>query len=58
MEQPITAKSFLKWAGSKKKLLPELRNYWNPDRHQRYVEPFVGSAQLFFYPTTKVCNTK
>ena len=24
MEQPITAKSFLKWAGSKKKLLPEL----------------------------------
>lgn len=48
MEQPIAAKSFLKWAGSKKKLLPELRNYWNPDRHQRYVEPFVGSAQLFF----------
>ncbi len=58
MEHPISAKSFLKWAGSKKKLLPELRNYWKPGQHQRYIEPFVGSAQLFFtlQPQSAILN--
>jgi DNA adenine methylase len=42
-----TSKSFLRWAGSKKKLLPILTKYWRPS-FSRYVEPFVGSAQLFF----------
>ncbi|MEI6757554.1 MAG: Dam family site-specific DNA-(adenine-N6)-methyltransferase [Chlorobium sp.] len=40
-------KSFLRWAGSKKKLIPELRSYWN-EGLSRYVEPFMGSATLFF----------
>ena len=38
---------FLRWAGSKKKLLPKLTAYWN-DSFSRYVEPFMGSASLFF----------
>ena len=38
---------FLRWAGSKRRLLPVLRNYWT-SKHSRYLEPFVGSACLFF----------
>jgi DNA adenine methylase len=37
----------LRWAGSKRKLLPELVKYV-PDRFGRYIEPFTGSACLFF----------
>jgi len=39
--------SFLRWAGSKKKLLIELEGYL-PPKFKRYVEPFAGSACLFF----------
>lgn len=38
---------FLKWAGSKRKLIPELSRFWN-NSYNRYVEPFAGSACLFF----------
>jgi DNA adenine methylase len=38
---------FLRWAGSKRKLIPRLRTFWTKD-HKRYVEPFAGSACLFF----------
>lgn len=40
-------KPFLRWAGSKRQLVSSLVNYWT-NEHARYVEPFVGSAQLFF----------
>jgi len=39
---------FLRWAGSKRQLLPILARYWN-GKYDRYVEPFVGSACLFFH---------
>lgn len=39
--------SFLRWAGSKRKLLPKLTPYWGAG-FQRYLEPFVGSGVLFF----------
>ncbi len=39
--------SFLRWAGSKRQLLPILANIYEPAA-RRYVEPFVGSASLFF----------
>ena len=39
--------SFLRWAGSKKQILPELESLWG-QRFDRYVEPFAGSACLFF----------
>ena len=38
---------FLRWAGSKRRLLPTLQTFWTK-KHRRYVEPFAGSACLFF----------
>src|SRR5690349_17124516 len=38
---------FLRWAGSKRKLLPRLVPYWG-NGYDRYIEPFAGSAALFF----------
>ncbi|HEY4125110.1 MAG TPA: Dam family site-specific DNA-(adenine-N6)-methyltransferase, partial [Rhizomicrobium sp.] len=43
----LGAKPFLRWAGSKRKQLDRLQKYWR-DTHQGYVEPFAGSACLFF----------
>jgi DNA adenine methylase len=47
-------KAFLRWAGSKKQLLPVLSEYW--DGKGTYFEPFAGSSCLFFYlePTKAV----
>lgn len=42
-------RSFLRWAGSKRRILPELVSRWNEAQPVgRYVEPFMGSAGLFF----------
>ena len=38
---------FLKWAGGKRQLLPQLRRFV-PARFKQYFEPFVGSGALFF----------
>jgi DNA adenine methylase len=40
-------RSFIRWAGSKRLLLPTLRRY-RPRSFARYIEPFAGSARLFF----------
>jgi DNA adenine methylase len=37
----------LRWAGSKRRLLPVLQTFWT-QKHKRYIEPFAGSACLFF----------
>jgi DNA adenine methylase len=37
----------IRWAGSKRKLLPDLLKCV-PPRYARYIEPFCGSACLFF----------
>jgi DNA adenine methylase len=42
-----TCNPFLRWAGSKRKLLPLLLEL-APGKFDRYVEPFAGSACLFF----------
>lgn len=39
--------SLLRWAGSKRKLVPKLLPYWGGG-FNRYIEPFAGSAVLFF----------
>ncbi|MGH2361408.1 MAG: DNA adenine methylase [bacterium] len=39
---------FLRWAGSKRQHVPLLRQYWCAAQHKRYIEPFAGSAALFF----------
>jgi len=41
-------KSLLRWAGSKRQIVTALAKYW-PGRDSRYIEPFAGSACLFFY---------
>lgn len=43
----------IRWAGSKKKLLPVLSAYWRPT-DKKYIEAFSGSARLFFYLQPKV----
>jgi DNA adenine methylase len=44
----IPAQPFLKWAGGKKQLIPELTRYI-PRRYGKYIEPFVGGGAVFFY---------
>lgn len=41
------ARPFIKWAGGKTQLLPELRRRV-PSDFNRYIEPFVGGGALFF----------
>ena len=45
--EPVPATPFVKWAGGKTSLLPELLKHV-PDRLRRYHEPFVGGGALFF----------
>lgn len=39
--------SFVRWAGSKRKILKFISRYWDSS-YNKYVEPFMGSASLFF----------
>ena len=43
-----TVDSFIRWAGSKRQIRPILAKYWNSE-FNRYIEPFVGSGNLFFF---------
>lgn len=44
----MPARPFLKWAGGKSQLLPELTQRL-PSHFNRYHEPFVGGGALFFH---------
>lgn len=44
----MKSNSFLRWAGSKQQLVPELAKHWDKNKYHRYIEPFMGSAKLFF----------
>jgi len=46
---------FLKWAGGKRQLLPELFKHV-PDKFGRYYEPFLGGGALFFAMRAKGWN--
>ncbi|MCB0336146.1 MAG: DNA adenine methylase [Bdellovibrionales bacterium] len=48
---------FVKWAGGKRQMLPELRKRV-PKKFNRYFEPFVGGGALFFdlLPESAVLN--
>ena len=44
------ATPFLKWAGGKTQLLNQFEQFFPPKEHiKEYLEPFVGSAALFFH---------
>jgi DNA adenine methylase len=48
-EKNPPVKPYLKWAGGKRQLLPEIRKYLPPDaRRITYYEPFVGAGAVFF----------
>jgi DNA adenine methylase len=49
MPKNLLVKPYLKWAGGKRQLLPEIRKYV-PARlsNYRYFEPFVGAGAVFF----------
>lgn len=44
----VAIKPFLKWAGGKTQLLPELSKFI-PQTFKKYIEPFVGGGAFFFY---------
>lgn len=44
----VKARPFLKWAGGKGQLLEQFAPYF-PKTYDRYLEPFVGSAAVFFH---------
>jgi DNA adenine methylase len=48
IEAPVAARPFIKWAGGKGQLLPELTQRL-PGHFGRYHEPFVGGGALFFH---------
>lgn len=47
------AKPFLKWAGGKKQLLPEIELRLpfelSVGKIKRYIEPFIGGGAVFFH---------
>jgi DNA adenine methylase len=52
-QQTKKARPFLKWAGGKRQLLPQIDSHLPAElksgQIRRYVEPFVGSGAVFFH---------
>lgn len=49
IDQVVSGTPVIRWAGSKRRLLPRLAEYWNKKKHARYLEPFAGSGALYFH---------
>jgi len=47
IEPEVQAKPFVKWVGGKRSILPILLEK-APEEYERYYEPFLGGAALFF----------
>jgi DNA adenine methylase len=44
----VSIKPFLKWAGGKTQLIPELSKLI-PLQYNKYIEPFIGGGAFFFF---------
>ena len=44
----VSIKPFLKWAGGKTQLIPELLKFV-PSNYNKYIEPFFGGGAFFFF---------
>jgi DNA adenine methylase len=44
---------FLKWAGGKRQLIPQMAKYF-PKNYNKYIEPFVGGGAVFFHLLPKI----
>ena len=47
MEKNQLVKPYLKWAGGKRQLAPEIVRL-SPKKYRRYYEPFVGAGAILF----------
>src|SRR3990172_6936049 len=46
----VKSRPFIKWAGGKSQLLPDMSKLFPPKQQiGRYFEPFLGGAAVFFY---------
>ena len=57
----IEAKPFLKWAGGKGQLLPQLAEHLPPNIYKEpfsYIEPFVGGGAMLFYMLRHFANIR
>ena len=52
--QDIRARPFVKWAGGKRSVIPQLLTCLPRRRLTRYFEPFVGGGALFFAIESKI----
>ena len=52
MHKKIKCEPYLKWVGSKKKIIKHLLNRM-PDEYNNYIEPFLGSGCLYFAVSPK-----
>lgn len=48
LPEQVSIKPFLKWAGGKTQLIPELLKYI-PKNFNKYIEPFIGGGAFFFH---------
>ncbi|MFX0076645.1 MAG: DNA adenine methylase [Candidatus Hermodarchaeota archaeon] len=48
MTQNKTPHPFLKWAGGKRQLIPQMEEYL-PKNYDKFIEPFVGGGAVFFH---------
>lgn len=48
LPKQVSIKPFLKWAGGKTQLLPELSKHI-PKNYNKYIEPFIGGGAFFFH---------
>ena len=48
MMKNIEVKPALKWAGGKRRLIPDIRKYYKEIRPKKYIEPFFGGGSVYF----------